>query len=149
MAAAFELTRPVHRGRYQVTVDQLGWRLGGKGASGRGPAGRIEEHGLHVWMGWYENAFRLVRECYEELGRDPVRCPIAGWRDAFVPAPLVGVAARDRGGTWTVWEQLLRPPGGAPGGPRRRGDGVGMRDCAHGERSVLRLLRAAVGLAGD
>src|SRR6185295_7046378 len=77
MAAAFELTRPEHAGRYAVTVYQLGWRLGGKGASGRGVAGRIEEHGLHLWMGFYENAFRLMRECYEELGRDPRTCPIA------------------------------------------------------------------------
>ena len=38
MSAAFELTRPRHQGRYRVTVYQLGWRLGGKGASGRGPA---------------------------------------------------------------------------------------------------------------
>ena len=68
LAAAFELTRPQHEGRYEVTIYQLGWRLGGKGASGRGPAGRIEEHGLHLWMGFYENAFRLVRECYAELG---------------------------------------------------------------------------------
>jgi len=42
VAAAFELTRPEHRGRYQVTLYQLGWRLGGKGASGRGPVDRIE-----------------------------------------------------------------------------------------------------------
>ena len=57
LTAAFELTRPQHLGRYQVTVYQMGWRLGGKGASGRNPAGRIEEHGLHLWMGFYENAF--------------------------------------------------------------------------------------------
>src|SRR5262245_19746294 len=70
MAAAFELTRPEHRGAYHVTVYQMGFRLGGKGASGRGPHDRIEEHGLHLWMGFYENAFRLMRECYAELGRD-------------------------------------------------------------------------------
>ena len=70
MAAAFELTRPTHRGKYQVTVYQVGWRLGGKGASGRGPADRIEEHGIHIWMGFYENAFRLLRECYAELNRE-------------------------------------------------------------------------------
>ena len=40
IAAAFELTRPEHQGEYHVTVYQLGGRLGGKGASGRGPAGR-------------------------------------------------------------------------------------------------------------
>src|SRR5580698_6249389 len=61
MAAAFELTRPEHKGKYRLTVYQLGWRLGGKGASGRGEADRIEEHGLHVWMGVYENAFRVMR----------------------------------------------------------------------------------------
>jgi len=49
ITAAFELTRPVHEGKYEVTVYQLGWRLGGKGASGRGPSDRIEEHGLHLW----------------------------------------------------------------------------------------------------
>ena len=39
MAAVFELSRPEHGGRFEVTVYQQGWRLGGKGASGRGPAG--------------------------------------------------------------------------------------------------------------
>ncbi len=67
MTAAFELTRPELASRYEVTVYQMGWRLGGKGASGRGPHRRIEEHGLHLWMGYYENAFRLMRECYSEL----------------------------------------------------------------------------------
>ena len=33
IAAAFELTRPEHKGKYHVTIYQLGWRLGGKGAS--------------------------------------------------------------------------------------------------------------------
>ena len=43
IATAFELTRPEHQGEYHVTAYQLGWRLGGKGASGRGEAGPIEE----------------------------------------------------------------------------------------------------------
>src|SRR5690242_14960702 len=70
LSAAFELTRPELEGRYAVTVYQMGWRLGGKGASGRGVHGRIEEHGLHLWMGYYENAFRLVRSCYAELNAE-------------------------------------------------------------------------------
>ena len=52
MTAAFELTAtPELRERYDVTLYQLGWRLGGKGASGRNARAhdRIEEHGLHVW----------------------------------------------------------------------------------------------------
>src|ERR1041385_7722504 len=103
ITAAYELSRPEHRGRYQITVYQQGWRLGGKGASGRGPAGRIEEHGLHLWMGFYENAFRLMRECYAELKRDPAVCPIADWQDAFQPAPYVGVADRGPDGRWQPW----------------------------------------------
>ena len=117
ITAAFELSRPEHGGRYAVTVYQMGWRLGGKGASGRGPADRIEEHGLHVWMGWYENAFRLVRECYAELGRDPRTCPITTWRDAFEPAPLVGVADRCPDGGYSVWKALMPPTEGLPGDP--------------------------------
>ncbi len=117
LAAAFELTRPEHGGKYEVTVYQMGWRLGGKGASGRGPSERIEEHGLHLWMGFYENAFRIIRECYAELGRDPRRCPIADWRDAFVPAPLIGVADRLPGGEWQIWHGVLPPTAGLPGDP--------------------------------
>lgn len=117
IAAAFELTRPEHGGRYAVTVYQMGWRLGGKGASGRGPADRIEEHGLHLWMGFYENAFRLMRECYAELGRDPRTCPIATWRDAFEPARLVGVADRTPDGRWDVWKGILPQNDGLPGDP--------------------------------
>jgi uncharacterized protein with NAD-binding domain and iron-sulfur cluster len=101
MAAAFELSRPQHG--YDVTVFQQGWRLGGKGASGRGRDGRIEEHGLHVWMGYYENAFRLMRECYDELGRDPREAPIATWRDAFSPASRVAAADMTSAGAWAPW----------------------------------------------
>jgi len=68
MAAAFELSRLEHHGKYQVTVYQLSWRLGGKGASGRGPANRIEEHGFHVWFGFYDSAFRLILVTVPALG---------------------------------------------------------------------------------
>ncbi|HSQ01224.1 MAG TPA: NAD(P)-binding protein [Candidatus Dormibacteraeota bacterium] len=115
MTCAFELTRPELRGRYAVTVYQVGWRLGGKGASGRGAAARIEEHGLHLWMGFYENAFRLMRECYGELDRDPRTCPIATWRDAFSPAPYVGVAEQGPDGRWVSWAADLPPIEGLPG----------------------------------
>src|SRR5215470_8944824 len=98
ITTAFELTRPEHKGKYHVTVYQLGWRLGGKGASGRGPADRIEEHGLHVWLGFYENAFRLLRECYFELNRDPKKCRFADWRDTFFSEPVIGVADRSCSG---------------------------------------------------
>jgi uncharacterized protein with NAD-binding domain and iron-sulfur cluster len=117
MTAAFELTRPEHGGRYRVTVYQQGWRLGGKGASGRGPADRIEEHGLHVWMGFYENAFRVMRECYGELARDPAACRIATWRDAFFPASQIGLSEQSADGDWSAWIARFPPLPGLPGDP--------------------------------
>ena len=117
IAAAFELTRPEHRGKYHVTMYQVGWRLGGKGASGRGPADRIEEHGLHMWLGFYENAFRLMRECYAELDRDPETCPIADWRDAFYPDPFVGMADLGHEGKWLSWTTFFPSAPGQPGDP--------------------------------
>jgi uncharacterized protein with NAD-binding domain and iron-sulfur cluster len=122
ISAAFELTRPEHQGKYAVTIYQLGWRLGGKGASGRGPADRIEEHGIHLWMGFYENAFRLMRECYAELARDRASCPIADWRDAFVPVPLIGVTDVGPDGAWRVWKAVLPPNEGNPGDPFEDGE---------------------------
>lgn len=115
LTAAFELTAPEHQGRYEVTVYQMGWRLGGKGASGRGPSGRIEEHGLHLWLGFYENAFALMRACYAELGRDPWTCPIATWQDAFKPAPVVSVVDRLPNGQWEPWIAHFPPAHGLPG----------------------------------
>jgi uncharacterized protein with NAD-binding domain and iron-sulfur cluster len=70
LTAAFELTDSLDlQSRYDVTVYQLGWRLGGKCASGRNAAenDRIEEHGLHVWFGFYDNAFDVMKRCYDEV----------------------------------------------------------------------------------
>lgn len=144
MAAAFELTRPALAGRYEVTVYQLGWRLGGKGASGRGPAGRIEEHGLHLWMGFYENAFRIMRECYAELARDPATCPIADWRDAFTPAPLVGVMDRGGDGPWRPWLAELPHPAGLPGDPDAAGRRWTIADYLVRSAAMLRALFASL-----
>jgi uncharacterized protein with NAD-binding domain and iron-sulfur cluster len=138
IAAAFELTRPEHHNRYHVTVYQLGWRLGGKGASGRGVGDRIEEHGLHLWMGWYENAFRLMRECYAELNRDPRACPIADWRDAFAPVDLIGIPEQSAAGEWLLWKATLPSTAGLPGDPV---DGKRWSVAEYMRRS-LALLRA-------
>jgi uncharacterized protein with NAD-binding domain and iron-sulfur cluster len=111
----------------EITVYQRGWRLGGKGASSRGEHGRIEEHGLHVWLGYYDNAFRLVREIYDAIDRptrDP-NCPITTWRDAFAPAPHVGLATRDAGrdgalrgpAAWEDWTALFSMNSRVPGEP--------------------------------
>jgi uncharacterized protein with NAD-binding domain and iron-sulfur cluster len=104
LTAAWALSMPECRDRFEVTVFERQWKLGGKGASTRGVHQRIEEHGLHVWLGYYDNAFRLMRELYDELDRprrDP-ESPIATWRDAFLPAGRVGVEDR-ADGSWSHW----------------------------------------------
>lgn len=75
------------RDKYDLTVYQLGWRLGGKGASGRqaDQGDRILEHGLHVWAGFYENAFRLLTDCYNRLNQ-------MGLRDRDAPLGTIGAA---------------------------------------------------------
>lgn len=128
MTAAWELTQPQLAGQFEVTVYQLGWRLGGKGASGRGVGGRIEEHGLHLWMGHYDNAFRLMRQCYRELGREPAIHPIATWRDAFVPDRYVGLADPAGDGQWHRFMACFPPQKGTPGDPRPTGLGMTVTD---------------------
>jgi len=138
LTTAFELTRPEHMGQYEVTVYQMGWRLGGKGASGRGVADRIEEHGLHLWMGFYENAFRLMRDCYAERHAAFPNCRFADWQDAFKPAPDVGVADRTAAG-WEFWLAHFQPGQGQPGDPPDRGSPF----------TVLAYLRQSVMLIGE
>lgn len=140
IAAAFELTRPEHHGKYHVTVYQQGWRLGGKGASGRGPANRIEEHGLHVWLGCYDNAFRLLRECYAELSGDRSRTRFADWRNAFFPDPYLGMADRSRDGGWTSWTALFPPARGLPGDPFDKNNPRTMRSYVARTIELLRTL---------
>ena len=140
MAAAFELSRPEQQGRYEITIYQVGWRLGGKGASGRGAADRIEEHGLHLWMGFYENAFRLMRECYTELQRDPMQCPIADWRDAFTPIPQVGVVDFSSDGRWTPWTGVFPPTEGLPGDPLPKGQRWSVTEYMTRTVTLLRTL---------
>lgn len=124
LASAWRLSEPGWRDELEsITVYQRGWRLGGKGASSRGPNGRIEEHGLHLWLGYYENSFRLLRECYAELDRpatDP-QAPIRTWREAMLPMETVGLEDGRPDG-WHHWLGQFTPnelePGDPEGGER-------------------------------
>ena len=104
--------------KYDITLYQMGWRLGGKGASGRNleDHGRIEEHGIHVWFGFYYNAFKCMRACYEELDR-PSNAPLAGLYDAFTPHHSTALA-QDFRKEWSVWPVNVPPlPGKVGEGP--------------------------------
>ena len=116
LCAAHELSRtPELRARYEVTLYQLGWRLGGKLASGRDPdrSMRSTEHGLHVWFGFYDNAFAVFREVFDRWER-PAGCPWSEWRDAFLPQRLTPVGEEIDGelGHWdVVWPVNADEPG--------------------------------------
>lgn len=115
LTAAFALTDPEQGGRYDVTVYQIGWRLGGKGASGRNRTrnDRIEEHGLHVWFGCYDNAFDVMRRCYDELGR-PAGAPLRTLDEAFRPHDQCVFEERV-GGEWIPWRKEFGVNDRAPG----------------------------------
>ncbi|MEM9650525.1 MAG: NAD(P)-binding protein [Actinomycetota bacterium] len=74
LSAAFHLTSPRFNpgwsDRYDVVVHQLGWRLGGKGATGRNAdmGNRIEEHGIHLFGNMYGNSLHMMNDAYDELG---------------------------------------------------------------------------------
>ena len=104
LSSIFEITnKPDWKEKYEdITVYQMGWRLGGKGASGRRPPyGRIEEHGLHVWMGFYNNSFDAIQIAYKELGR-PIGTPLATWEDAFKQHSYI-VLAQEFKNQWYPW----------------------------------------------
>ncbi|HEY4170065.1 MAG TPA: FAD-dependent oxidoreductase [Reyranella sp.] len=116
MVAAMALTQPELAGKFDVTVYQMGWRLGGKGASGRNAtqAQRIEEHGLHIWFGFYDNAFTWMGRCYQELNRPP-GAPLATLQDAFKPQNnFIFTELIDN--TWREWLLDLPTNDAQPGG---------------------------------
>ncbi|MGH7338514.1 MAG: hypothetical protein ACREI7_13110, partial [Myxococcota bacterium] len=102
--------------RYEVTVYQLGWRLGGKGASGRNRAlgDRIEEHGLHMFFGFYENAFATMQALYGELGRNPA-APLATWDAAWKPHDYFVLEEERPDGHYIPWEFRFPRNDGVPG----------------------------------
>jgi uncharacterized protein with NAD-binding domain and iron-sulfur cluster len=143
LTTAFELSEGTWTDRFErITVYQRGWRLGGKGASSRGPNGRIEEHGLHVLLGYYDDTFDVMGRCYEALDRaqsDPT-CPIRTWDQAVAPSNLVGVVdAHD--GAWEPWVASFSPVSGRPGSGGTRPSGsspIAMADL------VVRSLRLLI-----
>jgi uncharacterized protein with NAD-binding domain and iron-sulfur cluster len=124
LTSAYFLSEGEWRNRFQsLTIYQQGWRLGGKGASGRnaGRGNRIEEHGLHVWFGYYENAFRMLADCHRELDDLAVAGgPWRRWSDAmtdvgqgFRPISRITVI-EDESETWRPWAATFAPDDTSP-----------------------------------
>ncbi len=122
LAAAYYLAR--QKDRYEVEVYTTGWRLGGKCAAGRNGAAndRVEEHGLHAFVGFYENGFRTMREVYEDaglqiaIGTPPYdyeqgEGPVAG---GFIGCDAVGVFEKWKG-DWRYFATPQKFNGKVPG----------------------------------
>jgi len=109
------MQEPDWQQKYDITVYQLGWRIGGKGASGvnRKIGDRIEEHGLHLWMGFYENAFRMMQGVYKGLNR-PLGAPLATFDDAFKPQAFF-VFEEHINQKWIDWQINFPTLAGKPG----------------------------------
>ena len=124
MSVAFWLTSTqALRDRFELDIYVPGWRLGGKCASGRAADDhqRIEEHGLHMLMGCYHNAFRTIRACYGEWEL-PAGHPYIGtggkgdWTKAFTPHRDV-VLQTPAGNGWASWPLTAPAEDELPGAP--------------------------------
>ena len=132
LAAALSLTdptlHPTWRDDYEVTVLQLGWRLGGKGATGRrgtthqdadgtwrleGDA-HVQEHGIHLFGNMYTNAMRMLNGCLEELPARPTAPETI--EDVLVPSNHLTMADMiDR--RWELTSQTMPHNDMEPWGP--------------------------------
>jgi len=122
LVAAWGILNSQRAEEFEITVYQYGWRLGGKCASGRNATHgqRIEEHGLHIWGGMYENAFAIMRDVYDSLARDR-SLPLSTWYDpsspetsAFWPHDYLSLA-EFYGGAWSTWNITMPRKPGLPG----------------------------------
>ncbi len=113
ISAAIALTHDEDwKSKRDVTIYQMGWRLGGKCASGRNEhmGDRIEEHGVHVLFGFYDNTFRQIRQIYNELDR-PTSLPFSTWQSAFEEHNLVGLSENINGKIENWMIQFPNKPG--------------------------------------
>src|SRR5277367_1723701 len=123
LATAAELTNdPNWQDNYEITIYQMGWRLGGKGASGRNRnmSDRIQEHGIHLWMGFYENAFHMIRQVYDEANQKGLMpdSPFTDARKAFTPMNYTPMMEQV-GTEWKLWPLNWWPSKEFPGEPER------------------------------
>ncbi len=114
MAAAWALSRTdAFLRRFDVTVVQPGWRLGGKGATGRNPqmGNAILEHGLHLWLGFYRRAFSMMADVYNSWN-GPRRGPQRSLEAAF--SPLHDVTLLEGAGPDSRWRLRFPATEGMP-----------------------------------
>jgi uncharacterized protein with NAD-binding domain and iron-sulfur cluster len=156
LAAMMDLSR--YPERYELSLYQVGWRLGGKCASGRGFSSplagehgeaswqRSHEHGLHMALGFYENFFDLLRQSYDTLNRSEAWA-LRSWTDALAPRNSFTLAERAWRGSRDWFDLSLHLPTNnlVPGSRARHAQ------ASHGRpdllRGVLRFVESLLAVA--
>ncbi len=119
LTSAYELTSETNwQEKYDITIYQMGWRCGGKATTGIGKNGRIEEVGVHIFQGWYHNAFRMVKEVYKEIEEQNLApdSPLKSWRDAFIPNPYTfNTEYNEKSKSWDNWTMVFPNNSYTPG----------------------------------
>ena len=147
LAAAHTLSDPSLNGRYEITLHQMGWRLGGKAATGRNAerGERIEEHGLHMMMGFYDHVFRVMRSTYAEWN-PPSDYQIRTIEEAFLPQREIVLAVDlkdpDESPEWAHWSLIFPQLPGEPGTSNEERDD-------HPLRYLVKLVKWMVGPARE
>jgi uncharacterized protein with NAD-binding domain and iron-sulfur cluster len=144
LAAAHKLTDSADwQDKYDITVYQTGWRLGGKTSTGRGKNDRIEEHGIHILQGWYDTTFRLLRSVYDER-KNKNLAPDSPLQDLFAD----GLQANNTTllteyvtelGKWTNWTLIFPETDELPG------DGEPLTNWQLMQKGVGTMLEIALG----
>ena len=121
LSAAYELTDYENwQNDYEVTIYDLGWRLGGKTHTGRGVNNRIEEHGIHILQGWYATTFRMLRAVYAER-KEKGLAPDSPLQDLFEDGltrnnTTILTDFDPELGKWTNWPLIFPETENLPGG---------------------------------
>ena len=140
LTCAFEITNaPGWQDEYDVTVYQLGWRLGGKGASGRNAEQLPAHRGARA-----PHLARVLRERVPRAqGRrttssaGPPGAPLATWQDAFKPHDYVVLMEQIAAALDAVGDEL-------PAELRRAGHRRRAADAVGDDPDDPRLAQAAV-----
>jgi uncharacterized protein with NAD-binding domain and iron-sulfur cluster len=117
LGAAWELTSSAGwQSLYEVTVYQMGWRLGGKCSTGRGPGNRVEEHGIHVLQGFYHNTFAILGAALPIYHRLFPDSPLGGSFDtALTRADTTLFSQFSPRDGWLNWPFVFPRNSGVPG----------------------------------
>ena len=135
VAAAWTLAHATGDVKYDITIYDANFRLGGKCASSHDVAigSRIEEHGIHILLGFYSQVLRILRDCYAEI---PASLGYLPFPQVLEPGDQLQLPDKING-NWTFWTIDFPPNDQLPG------------DADPGHRDFLgALLRGAEALLG-